>query len=82
MHLDDDDVVLGLAPLFHVTGLIGHIGVAMLRPGAAGPPYRFDAGASLELIERHGATFTVGAITAFIALMDASRLRDRATCRR
>ena len=24
----------------------------------------------LELIERHGATFTVGAITAFIALMN------------
>ena len=31
-----DDVVLGIAPLFHITGLIGHIAVALLVAGAAG----------------------------------------------
>jgi long-chain acyl-CoA synthetase len=33
--------------------------------------YRFDADATLELMERYGVTFTVGSITVFIALMNA-----------
>ena len=32
--------------------------------------FRFDPGNMLDLIERHRPTFTVGAITAFIALMN------------
>ena len=35
--------------------------------------YRFDAADDARLIERHGATFTVGAITAFIALLRERR---------
>ena len=69
--LDDDDVVFGLAPFFHITGLVGHLAVAMLVGMPLVMTYRFDADASLELIERHGATYTIGAITAFIALMNA-----------
>jgi long-chain acyl-CoA synthetase len=70
MYLDDDDVVLAVAPLFHVTGLIGHVAVATLVPMPMVLTYRFDAPTVLEAIERHRATFTVGSITVFIALMN------------
>ena len=39
--------------------------------------YRFDPDLALELIERHGATFTVASITVFIALMNASTADQR-----
>jgi long-chain acyl-CoA synthetase len=70
MYLNEDDVVLAVAPLFHVTGLIGHVGVAMLVPAPMVLAYRFDAPTILEAVERHRATFTVGSITVFIALMN------------
>jgi long-chain acyl-CoA synthetase len=69
--LGDDDVVFGVAPFFHITGLIGHLAVALLVGMPVVMTYRFDGDASLELIERHGVTFTVGAITAFIGMMNA-----------
>jgi long-chain acyl-CoA synthetase len=75
--LTDDDVVFGLAPLFHITGLIGHLAVAMLVGMPVVMTYRFDPDASLELIERHGATYTIGAITAFIAMMNADSADQR-----
>jgi long-chain acyl-CoA synthetase len=39
--------------------------------------YRFDADTTLELMERHEVTFTVGSITAFIALMNAKTADQR-----
>jgi long-chain acyl-CoA synthetase len=39
--------------------------------------YRFDPEVALDLIERHGVTFTVGSITVFIALMNAPSAADR-----
>jgi len=70
MDLTPDDVVLGIAPLFHITGLIAHLTVALLVPMPLVLGYRFDPGNMLDLVERHRPTFTVGAITAFIALMN------------
>jgi long-chain acyl-CoA synthetase len=70
IRLDEDDSVLGAAPLFHITGLIGHVGVAMLVPIPLILFYRFDPGVALELAERDKPTFTVAAITAFIALLN------------
>ena len=66
-----DDVILGVAPLFHITGLIAHIGLSLLTGAPLVLDHRFDAARALELIERHRVTFTTGAITVFIALMDA-----------
>ncbi|MBV9192747.1 MAG: AMP-binding protein [Solirubrobacterales bacterium] len=66
----DRDVVLGVAPIFHITGLIGHLGVSMLTPMPLILGYRFDPAVTLELIERHKATFTVGSITVFISLLN------------
>ncbi|HEX6448022.1 MAG TPA: AMP-binding protein [Trebonia sp.] len=68
--LTPDDVVLGGAPLFHITGLIGHVAVAMLTPMPLVLGYRFDPATMIGLAERHGCTFTVMAITAFTALMN------------
>ncbi|MGZ4230633.1 MAG: long-chain-fatty-acid--CoA ligase [Solirubrobacteraceae bacterium] len=75
--LTEDDVVFGVAPFFHITGLIGHLTVAMLVGMPLVMGYRFDPDVALELIERHGATFTVGAITAFIAMLNADTAGER-----
>jgi long-chain acyl-CoA synthetase len=68
--LTPDDVVLAGAPLFHITGLIGHVAVAMLVPMPIVLGYRFDAATMIGLATAHRATFTVMAITAFTALMN------------
>src|SRR5919198_688452 len=77
MQLGQGDVVLGAAPLFHITGLIAHLGVTML----AGLPlvlfYRFDPAEALRLIERWKCTFTVASITAFLALMEHPDIKTR-----
>lgn len=68
--LGSDDVILGIAPLFHITGLIGHLSLSMLGPIPLVLAYRFDADTMLAMVERWRATFTIGAITAFTALMN------------
>ena len=68
------DTILGLAPLFHVTGLIGHVTLAMLTGSPLVLFYRFDAEEALRLAERHRATFTVSAVTAFIALLNSEAM--------
>jgi long-chain acyl-CoA synthetase len=77
MYLGDDDVILAVAPLFHITGLIAHLAVAMLLPIPMVLAYRFDAATILEVIERYRATFTVGSITVFIALMNDPTAAER-----
>jgi long-chain acyl-CoA synthetase len=70
--LDHQDVILAVAPLFHVTGLSGHIAVAIAARASLVLSYRFDVGVTLDMIRTHGTTFTVGAITVFIALANSS----------
>ncbi len=67
-NLTTDDVVLGVAPLFHITGLIAHVALAMLMPAPLVLSCRFEPGATLDAIREHRPTFTVGAITVFSAL--------------
>ena len=68
MSLTPDDIVLAGAPLFHITGLIGHVAVAMLVPMPMVLGYRFEPATINRLAERHRCTFTVMAITAFTAM--------------
>jgi long-chain acyl-CoA synthetase len=75
--LDDSDVVLGVAPFFHITGLVAHLAVGMLVGMPIVMSYRFDPDTALGLIERYGVTFTVGSITTFIALMNAPTADQR-----
>ncbi len=72
--LDANERILGLAPLFHVTGLIGHVTLAMLTGAPLILFYRFDADEACRLTEKHRATFTVSAITAFIAILNSDAL--------
>ncbi|MDQ4116127.1 MAG: AMP-binding protein [Actinomycetota bacterium] len=70
-HVGPDDVILGVAPLFHITGLIAHITLSLCTGAPLVLFHRFEPEAAVEMIERHRPTFTVGAITVFIALMNA-----------
>lgn len=63
--------VLGLAPLFHVTGLVGHISVSWSLAAPLVLTYRFHTELMLETMLRHKPCFTVGAITAYIAMMQS-----------
>jgi long-chain acyl-CoA synthetase len=76
MELGEGDSVLGLAPLFHITGLVAHLGVSAL----AGIPlvlfHRFDAGEAFRLARQYKATFSVASITAYIALMNHAAAGD------
>jgi len=75
--IDENDVVLGVAPLFHVTGEVAHLAIAAL----AGIPvvlyYRFDPGETLKLIERWKVTVTVASITVYIALINHPDIKKR-----
>jgi len=69
--LGPDDVVLGVAPLFHITGLIAGVTTALLLGAPLVLAYRFEPSMMLETIRDERVTFTVGSITVFIALMNA-----------
>ena len=69
--LSGDDVILGVAPLFHITGLIAHIAISLLVGAPLVLMYRLDPSVTIETIRDEKATFSVGSITVFIALMNA-----------
>jgi len=69
--LGPDDVVLGVAPLFHITGLIAHVTLSLLLGAPLVLAYRFEPSAMMEIIRDERPTFTIGSITVFIALMNA-----------
>lgn len=81
MDMGPDDVVVGVAPLFHITGLVGHLAIARCCAVPLILLCRFDAGELLRLIERWRGTFVIGPLTAFIALLDHPDrpLRDLST---
>ena len=68
--LTDRDRILTTAPFFHITGLGLHLAVGLGNGIPMVLTYRFEAGTVLGLVERYRPTFTIGAITAFIALAD------------
>ncbi|ATQ30206.1 acyl-CoA synthetase [Rhodococcus ruber] len=64
MGLDGEDVILGIAPLFHITGLVGHVCLSLLLGAELVLLHRFDGAVVVDAIREHRPTFTVGAITA------------------
>jgi long-chain acyl-CoA synthetase len=80
----DDEVLLAVAPFFHATGLTAGISAWLSTAATMVVPYRFEPNRVLELIERHRCTFTVGATTAFVALLnaDAAPTADVSSMRR
>ncbi len=63
--------ILGAAPLFHVTGVSGHIGASLMAKAPLILCHRFQPETVLDAIERHRPVFTVAAITALGALIDS-----------
>ena len=66
--LTASDSILGVAPLFHITGLIGHVGLALLLSCPLVLAHRFHPEVVMDAIREHRPTFTIGAITVFISL--------------
>ena len=71
MGLRPDGSIFGVAPLFHITGLIGHIAVSLLTPMPLVLAYRFEPQVVLDALREHRPTFTIGAITALNAILNA-----------
>jgi long-chain acyl-CoA synthetase len=69
--LGPSPTILGLAPLFHITGFVCHLCAALLTHGTLVLTYRFKPDVVLDAIRECRPTFTIGAITAFNALMNA-----------
>jgi long-chain acyl-CoA synthetase len=68
LHAGPDDVIFALAPLFHITGMIAHIGISFSAASPLVLAYRFDASETCRLVEHHRVSFMLGAITAYIAI--------------
>lgn len=81
--LGPDDPVLGIAPLFHVTGLVLHMGISWAAASSLILVHRFDPEQVLSAIERWRPAFTIAATTAFTALLahDGAATRDFSSLR-
>jgi long-chain acyl-CoA synthetase len=65
--LSQGGAMFAVAPLFHITGLIGHIAAPILAAAPAILTCRFEPVVAAEAIAEHHATTTIGAMTVFIA---------------
>jgi long-chain acyl-CoA synthetase len=68
--LDGSSRIFGVAPLFHVTGFEIQLVTAFAASASQVLTYRFQPGVVLDAFLEHRPTFIIGAITAFIALMN------------
>ena len=68
--LSDGDAILGIAPLFHITGSVACLGAAITIAAPLILTFRFDPIVVLDAIDRWQPRFVVAAITAFIALFN------------
>lgn len=62
------DIVMGIAPVFHITGIIAGFGLHIVSGAPIVLLHRFDAEQTLRAIDRWKGTFMIAASTAFIAL--------------
>lgn len=63
-----DDVVLAVAPFFHITGAVVTLAMALLGGCELVLTGRFQPEIALDAFREHGVTHTIGAITAFNAI--------------
>lgn len=72
-----DDVVMAGAPMFHVTGITGHIAAARLNAAPMVMFHRFDPGEFLRWLEYWRGSFSILALTAYIAILNHPDLKAR-----
>lgn len=70
IRLQDGGSMLAIAPLFHITGLVGNVCAALLTASSTILFCRFEPSVVLDAIKEHRPQFTVAAITALIALLN------------
>jgi long-chain acyl-CoA synthetase len=68
--LTSSDSILTVAPFFHITGLCMHLALGLGNGLPLVMTYRFEPRHVLDLIQHYQPSFTVGTITAFIALAE------------
>jgi acyl-CoA synthetase (AMP-forming)/AMP-acid ligase II len=66
LSLRPDDVTLCSVPLFHIFGLGAALTTTLVSGGTVVLQDAFDAGAALDLVERHGVTVLHGVPTMFV----------------
>lgn len=66
---------LCMAPVFHITGLVAHAATSLVAGCPLILSHRFHPDVFLETVRRERPAFTIGAITAFISLMNAGTIR-------
>jgi long-chain acyl-CoA synthetase len=67
--LGDGATIYGLAPLFHITGMVCEIASAIDIAGTLAITYRFEPGVVLDAFLEHEPVYMVGPSTAYMALM-------------
>ncbi|WP_037321208.1 AMP-binding protein [Amycolatopsis orientalis] len=67
--LGEGATLFGLAPLFHITGMVCEIASAIDIGGTLALAYRFEPGVVLDAFLEHKPAYTVGPSTAYMALM-------------
>jgi long-chain acyl-CoA synthetase len=75
MHVETGTPVLGVAPLFHITGLIAGLALALVRAAPLILTYRFHPNVTADAIEEHGAGVAFCAITALMAMLNEGTVR-------
>lgn len=75
--IPDGAAILAMSPLFHVTGLVGHLALAFACSSATVLMCRFQPEVVAEATQEYQPQFVVGAITAFIALMNHPKVSTK-----
>ncbi|HEX7881597.1 MAG TPA: class I adenylate-forming enzyme family protein, partial [Afipia sp.] len=70
MKFEIGDSILGLAPLFHITGLVMEVLTAFLCRAPIVLSLRFDTNVMLDSIREYRPSMATGPLTAYIAMMD------------
>nr|WP_197059330.1 class I adenylate-forming enzyme family protein [Cryobacterium sp. MLB-32] len=68
--LAPNDVVLAVAPLFHITGAVINCAISLITDTTLVFTGRFHPELVLEAFARHRITYTIGSITVFNALLE------------
>jgi long-chain acyl-CoA synthetase len=67
--LDEGSAIFGLAPLFHITGMVCEVASSIDIAGTLVLAYRFEAGVVLDALLESKPVYMVGPSTAYMALM-------------
>jgi long-chain acyl-CoA synthetase len=76
-NFNSEDVVVGVAPFFHVTGGIGGLAIAALKAIPVLAFFRFVPGEVLRLIEKCRATMMIAPLTVYVALLNHPDFKKR-----